>query len=377
VKNKLTIRKGIILTAWLLVGGGMIVLLAAANRERKEHVCQRVVVNVKGDGEKMFIEKTDVLQQLNVAARGSLLGKPIVSINLVAIEQALEKHSWIRDVKLYFDSRDVLHVSVAEREPIARVFTKAGNSFYIDSAGGRLPLLEKVNVRVLVVTNSTSAKKLSARDSLEFKGVKDIARYINSQPFWNAQIAQVDVTPSGTFELVPVIGNHIIRIGNADDLHEKLGNLLLFYKQVGVKTGFGKYAVLDVQYKNQVIGSREKYASTVDSIQLQKNIEALIRKSMQAALQDSLTEIAEFNAQVHRDSTIKILMTTLEEEQKLEREALRAQALLDTQQVRVIKPKPVSATSKAKSGSKPVKARIPAEPVKKPKPKAVMKRTEG
>ncbi|HZH95122.1 MAG TPA: hypothetical protein VEY06_04520, partial [Flavisolibacter sp.] len=100
MKNKFTIRKVIVLTAWLLVGSGMIVLLAAANRDRKEHVCKRVVVNVKGDGEKMFIEKTDVLQQLNVAAHGSLLGKPVLSINLVAIEQALEKHSWIRDVKL-------------------------------------------------------------------------------------------------------------------------------------------------------------------------------------------------------------------------------------------------------------------------------------
>ncbi len=141
MKNKTIIQKVLVLAAWLLVGSGMIILLAAASRSQGEQVCKRVVVSVRGDGDKMLIEKTDVLQQLKAAAAGPLINKPIVEINLVRLEKALEQHSWIRDAKLYFDSRNILHVSVAEREPIARIFTTAGTSFYIDSAGLRLPLL--------------------------------------------------------------------------------------------------------------------------------------------------------------------------------------------------------------------------------------------
>ena len=33
---------------------------------------------------------------------------------------------------------------VKEKEPVARVFSSAGNSFYIDSVGKRMPLPEKL-----------------------------------------------------------------------------------------------------------------------------------------------------------------------------------------------------------------------------------------
>ncbi len=374
MNKKRIIRKLLVLTAWLLVGSGMILLLAAASREQREQLCKRVVISVKGDGEKVFIEKTDVMQQLKVAAGGALVNKPVIAFNLLALEKTLEKHAWIRDVNLYFDSRQVLHVSVSEREPIARIFTTSGQSFYIDSAGKKLPLLDKIAVRVPVVTNFTAAKKYSARDSLLLKGVKTIAKYINAHPFWSAQIAQVDVLPGNTFELVPVVGNHLIRIGNAEGLEEKLNRLFLFYKQVASKSGFDKYAVLDVQYDRQVIGSKSRFASVVDSIQLQKNIEALIKKSKDAAFQDSLAEIAAFNAQVHRDTTIKNLIYRLEEEAKEEKKNLDPRTLIDTQAMKtkvptkvgvkeVVKPKPV-----AKKSENPVRSNG--------KPKAVMKKRE-
>ncbi|HEY0059473.1 MAG TPA: hypothetical protein VGB56_10065 [Flavisolibacter sp.] len=374
MKKKFIIRKLIVLTAWLLVGSGMIVLLAAASREQQEQLCKRVVISVKGDGEKVFIEKTDVMQQLKLAAGGSLVNKPVIEFNLLALEKTLEKHSWIRDVNLYFDSRHTLHVSVSEREPIARIFTTSGQSFYIDSAGKRLPLLDKIAVRVPVVTNFTSSRRYNAKDSLLLNSVKTIAKYINAHTFWSAQIAQVDVLPGNTFELVPVVGNHLIRIGNADNLEEKLDRLFLFYKQVAAKSGFDKYAVLDVQYDRQVIGSKSRFTSEVDSIQLQKNIEALIKKSKDAAFQDSLAEIAAFNAQVHRDTTIKNLIYRLEEEAKEQEKELDPKTLIDTQTVKAKVPAKVGVKQVTKTAAK--KSANPVRSNVKPKPKAVMKKKD-
>ncbi len=375
MKKKFIIRKLIVLAAWLLVGSGMIVLLAAASKEQRQQLCKRVVINVKGDGEKVFIEKTDVLQQLKAAAGGALVNKPVIQFNLGALEKALEKHSWIRDVNLYFDSRDVLHVSVSEREPIARIFTTAGLSFYIDSSGKKLPLLDKVAMRVPVVTNFTASRKYNAQDSLLLSDVKKLAKYINNHSFWSAQIAQIDVLPGNTFELVPVIGNHMIRIGNADNLEDKLRRLFLFYQQVASKSGFDGYAVLDVQFDRQVIGSKSRFASVVDSLQLQKNIQALIQKSKDAAFQDSLAEIAAFNAQVHRDTTIKNLIYRLEEQAREEEKDLDPKTLIDTGTVKAKRPAQV----KAKEEKKPNvnKASNPGRSNEKPKPKAVMKKKEG
>jgi len=117
-----------------------------------------------------------------------------------------------------------------------------------------------------------------------------------------------------------------------------------------------------------------RYASAIDSIQLQKNIQALIEKSRKAATQDSLAEIAEFNAQVRRDSTIKNLLKTLDEEQKLEKETLNPKALItpDNEEKTILK----SNIQKKPPLSKPVKKGVLSKPVEKVKPKAVMKKRE-
>jgi cell division protein FtsQ len=295
LNKRSTIRKVVIIGAWLLTAGGIAMLLIAANRKEAAHYCQRIAVTIKGSGEAAYISKGDILTQLQVAANGPIVQKKIETINVAGLEKSLENHSWIRDAELYFDSRDVLHVIVSERVPVARVFTTTGASFYIDSAGKQMPLLPQVTVRVPVVTSYPEGKMHGRQDSAVVKELTAIAQYINTHPFWSAQIAQIDVTPAGTFELLPVVGNHIIRIGRSDNLEEKLSNLLLFYKQVLRQSGIDKYAVIDVQYKDQVVGSHEKTSSKIDSVQLQKNIQELIKKTKLQAEADSLAllEMAE------------------------------------------------------------------------------------
>jgi hypothetical protein len=95
-----------------------------------------------------------------------------------------------------------------------------------------------------------------------------------------AQTEQIDITDDGTFEMMPTVGNHIVKLGNGDDIDKKFHRLLVFYEQVMSKTGFDKYNFVDVQYAGQVIGSRDKI-SKVDSIQLRKNVEKLLREARQ------------------------------------------------------------------------------------------------
>ena len=57
---------------------------------------------------------------------------------------------------------------------------------------------------------------------------------------------------------------------------------MVFYKQVLSKTGFDKYKVIDVQYKGQVVASKYAGNAKVDSVQLRKNVEKLLRQSIEA-----------------------------------------------------------------------------------------------
>jgi cell division protein FtsQ len=130
--------------------------------------------------------------------------------------------------------------------------------------------------------------------------MKSVAQYIYNHEFWNAQVGQIDITAERKFELIPVIGDHVIKIGSVENIETKLNNLLLFYKQVLSKTGFNKYSVLDVQYEGQVVAANRGATSAVDSIQLKKNIQELLSRK----LEEEQNNVAYQTIPV-KDSTIK------------------------------------------------------------------------
>jgi cell division protein FtsQ len=258
----------------------LIVLLVAAIGRRNHERCKDYVISIDGAQKNLFINENDIRKLLNTNAGGKIKDKPIADFNLRTLEEQLEKNPWVRDANLYFDNQDVLHVTVLEKEPIARIFTSAGKSFYIDSSAKQMPLSTLMSARVPVFTNFPDKKFLSDKDSILLKDVKKTAWFILNDPFWMAQTEQVDIDDNRTFEMIPTVGNHIVRLGNGDDIDKKFHRLFVFYQQVLSKTGFEKYNVVDVQYAGQVIGTKEKI-SKVDSIQLKKSIEKLLEEERQ------------------------------------------------------------------------------------------------
>ena len=63
------------LGGWLLVISGITTLLIAANRKEKEHVCKDILIGIKGNEGKFYVEKEDVLKLMERTAKGSLLQK--------------------------------------------------------------------------------------------------------------------------------------------------------------------------------------------------------------------------------------------------------------------------------------------------------------
>lgn len=287
---------------------GITTLLVAANSKQKEHVCREILIGIKGNEGKFYVEKEDVLKLMEKTMSGSLLQKSITGINLAKLENGLKTNPWIKNAESYFDSKDALHVFVEEREPVARVFTTAGNSFYMDSSGARMPLLDKMSIRVPVVTGFTSAKKFNAADSVLLKQIKQVVQFIYNNEFWNAQVGQIDITPERKFELIPVIGDHIIKLGDGENVEEKLNNVYVFYKQVMSKVGFNKYAALDVEFKSQVVAIKKEPTSPVDSIQLQKNIEDLMNRASMQDIDEDMLPAQTLNKN-ETDSTIRMTAT--------------------------------------------------------------------
>lgn len=260
----------------------MFTLLMAAITRKDNGKCTGYTIRIDGVEKNYFIDEKDVEQLLKKAAGGSVKGQPLTALNLHEMEAALEKNTWISDAELYVDNQDRLHVTIVEQEPVARIFTVSGNSFYLDKTGKRLPLSDKLSAKVPVFTGYPDIKKMNVADSALLAKVTTAANYIMADPFWMSQVAQMDITPERNFEMIPVVGNHLVKMGAGEQIDRQFARLMIFYKEVLSKTGFDRFKVIDVQYKGQVVASRAAGNTKVDSLQLRRNVETLLQQSRQA-----------------------------------------------------------------------------------------------
>ncbi len=269
-------------TGWLALGAVTLVLLISAVHKKNLKVCKDIEVTFNGEENNFFIEEKGVIGLLK--ANGLVMGQPIETINLKVLEEALEKDKWIANAELFFDNKQVLQVIVEEKTPVARIFTSAGSSFYIDSACRKLPLSEKLSARIPMFTNFPSDKvKLSSPDCELLASVKELAMFIQADDFWKAQVAQVDITPDG-FEMIPTVGNHIVELGKDGDWQRKFDRLFSFYKQVWTKVGFEKYEKLDVQFDGQVVATvKGAKPAIVDSAKVRKAYESLLGEAKKSS----------------------------------------------------------------------------------------------
>ncbi len=280
--TKKTIRKMVLAVAIAMVGLGSLILLVAAISDKKKGQCRDYKITVKSKRSDMFLDNKDVFRLLSLATGGNVKGQQVSAINTRRLEAILENNAWIGDAQLYFDNSNVLYVAVTEREPIARLFTQGGSSFYIDSNMKRLPLSEKTSIRVPVFTGFPDKKVLSGKDSLLLADVKKVAQFIDADPFWTSQTSSVDISGERAFELIPVVGNHIVRIGDATDLDKKFHRLFLFYKSVLSKTGFDKYKIVDAQFDGQIVAMQKaENKNAFNKDQLRQNVQKLIKQSLE------------------------------------------------------------------------------------------------
>lgn len=258
--NKIAWKKRLIQAVWILAGIGTIVLMGAAMQHKNRKKCTDIKIEISGIEEHMFIDEKDVLDLIQ--SKGKVTGIAVAALDLRAMETSLETNPWVRNAEMYIDNQQVLQVLIEERQPVARVFTIQGGSFYVDSSGMRLPLSEKLSARVPMFTGFPSDNvKLSKPDSVLLKDIVKIGEFVLADSFWMAQVAQVDIEPGRQYELIPVVGDHVVSIGNAEDLDAKFNRLYTFYKQAWLQKGIHYYERLNVQFDKQVVAVKRGAAA--------------------------------------------------------------------------------------------------------------------
>lgn len=269
------------MAGWITLSAVSLVLLISAVKARSSKVCKGINVEISGSGNNFFVDAKEVVKVLT--SSGEIKGEALSNINLRMLESRLKRDEWIASAQLYFDNQEVLQVVVEEKDPVARIFTVNGSSFYIDTACRHLPLSNKLSARVPMFTDFPTDKMvLSKPDSALMASVKELAMFIQADEFWKAQVAQIDITPEG-FVMVPTVGDHVVMLGDGENYKAKFDRLFSFYKQVWTKVGFEKYDKINVQYDGQVVATkRGANIVKVDSAKAKDALNTLLLQTKKA-----------------------------------------------------------------------------------------------
>ena len=371
MNRKYTIKNILLVTFWVALGGATVFLLVAAIKSKPAKHCKSIEISIHGVSNNFFVDKKDILNAITVSEKTNPVGKSIGAFNLRKLETELEKNVWIKSAELFFDNNEILRVNVLEREPIARVFTTTGTTFYVDDELAMLPLSEKFSARLPVFTNFPSDKKVLAKaDSSLLMDIKTISLAIQKDSFCMAMIEQVDITAQRFFEMIPKLGNQLIVFGDGTDVEAKLGKMKMFYKEIMVKAGWDNYSVINLQYKNQVVakrkGAEDIAADSLRTLQLMQ----MIAERAQKAANDSLQIIQQDNNRNTVDSTM--IQQSIQRDDNNESAAtneMPGQQTIQNNQLVLNNEKP----SIVKKETKPVQKPAPAKNNAK-QPKAVLKK---
>jgi hypothetical protein len=110
--------------------------------------------------------------------------------------------------------------------------------------------------------------------------VINISKALESDPFWKAQAASVDVLPNGKFEMYPAIGFHTIDLGDTSQIKDKLYRLKAFYREILAKKSIAAYSRISVAFQHQVVAVKGTDSlRNIDAIKAMEVFNQLVDKN--------------------------------------------------------------------------------------------------
>jgi len=242
----------------LLFAGFTFAVFAALTRHAG-HVTD-VVVEVQPTPEGLFlIESKDIEQRLDAGPQGALLGQTIKDLALEDLERFLELDPFVADADLYTGFDGNLHVTILQNEPILRVHNRRGTDYYIGPGGDVLPLSKHDVSRVPVLTGQVANFEDAVADSTALEAFV-LADALRSDDLLHGLIEQIELK-EGAYTLIPKLGTAAIKVGDLDNLDNKLHRLRIFLRGALPEVGWEAYSHIDLSYAGQVVCRKRRGAT--------------------------------------------------------------------------------------------------------------------
>ena len=238
------------------------ILIGASKAYQSGKECNQVNVGVEYKGDNFFLDMHSVRKLIH--ADEVILGARIQDIRLSRIEEILMQTNYVKKVNASFNGDGALNINLWLKNPIARVITNEGKSFYINEEEQKIPLSETFTARTIIV-RGTFNEDIQNTDSLKDSSLIShlpIIRYLANDPFWSAYSSEFVISKTGVV-LYPAIGDVKIELGTfnfqngkAIDFEKKFKVLEQFFTEVLSKTGWNKYSIIKLNFENQLVAVR-------------------------------------------------------------------------------------------------------------------------
>lgn len=226
-------------------------------------ICKEIQVNIIDSSEFYLVTKREILNLINSTGI-RIIGKGFKEISLPDIEDRISILRELKEAEVYTTVDGLLHVYADQRNPLLRVMA-GGGDYFVDDEGvvirrrklytPRLQIAEG-NIRITSqMLNGVSVLDTAIKNSI-LKDIYQLVDYMRKDDFWSAQIDQLYVDNKDEIDLIPRLGNHKIHLGSIENYEGKLRNLEAFYREVIPVTGWNKYELINLEFKDQIVCRR-------------------------------------------------------------------------------------------------------------------------
>lgn len=263
-------NKGKKILAMLLVIILLITIVVVANIFIRNQKIERVDIIISYGKSDTIITVGTLTKDLN-AKFGDFKNKERKNVEGKDVEEFLMKNQYLEDVQVFQNLKGILKIEIKQSEPLVRIHTIRNQEYYIDNRGKIIEILGN-DITDVVVANGfidINSKILDKRvvDTIRIQDKKGfekslsniylIAQKLHNDSILNYQIDQIYLNEDGNYELIPKIGNYLIRINENEDLETQFTKLSYLYKEGFSRIGWDNYSVVDLRFRNQVVCSKK------------------------------------------------------------------------------------------------------------------------
>lgn len=167
-----------------------------------------------------------------------------VDLDLMSLERSINNHPFVHHCDTYVTVDGILHVSVQQKEPIARVFHNK-SVYYLDYEGKKIPLSDNYSARVPVFFGDFTVSNQ--------KEVLKILQKIHDDLLLKKNITGIELTQRGNLIFKNRGFNFVVEFGKPVNIDKKFANYKAFLQKAFQDSIAFQYKKINLRFTQQVV----------------------------------------------------------------------------------------------------------------------------